>query len=52
MVFAKIARNNHEAKKAVARFLRPRELAGLDVWSKEFFLARADKLSQYLAKYS
>jgi len=32
------------AKQDVARFLRPRELAALDVWSKEFFLSRVDKV--------
>jgi predicted nucleotidyltransferase component of viral defense system len=37
-----------DAKKDVARFLRPRELASLDVWSKEFFISRADKLAAYL----
>lgn len=36
------------AKKDVERFLRPRELPALDVWSKEFFLSRADKLTEYL----
>lgn len=36
------------AKKDVQRFLRPRELPALDVWSKEFFLSRADKLESYL----
>lgn len=33
-----------DAKKDVARFLRPRALASLDVWSKEFFISRVDKL--------
>lgn len=33
-----------EAKKDVVRFLRPRELPTLELWSKEFFLSRLDKL--------
>lgn len=37
-----------DAKKDVARFLRPRELLALDVWSKEFFISRVDKLQEYL----
>jgi len=36
------------AKKDIARFLRPKELSILDVWSKAFFLSRIDKLGQYL----
>lgn len=36
------------AKKDVRRFLRQHELPSLDVWSKEFFLSRVDKLSSYL----
>jgi predicted nucleotidyltransferase component of viral defense system len=36
------------AKKDVARFLKPRELSTLDLWSKEFFLSRIDKLKEYL----
>jgi predicted nucleotidyltransferase component of viral defense system len=36
------------AKQDVARFLRPRELSTLALWSKEFFLSRLDKLSVYL----
>lgn len=36
------------AKKDVERFLRPRELPALDVWSKEFFVSRVDKLAGYL----
>lgn len=36
------------AKQDVARFLRSRELATLELWSKEFFLSRADKLAKYL----
>lgn len=35
-------------KADVARFLRARELAGLELWSKEFFLSRLDKLASYL----
>lgn len=37
-----------DAKKDVAAFLRPRELASLDVWSREFFISRVDKLAEYL----
>jgi len=37
-----------EVKKDVMRFLRPRELATLDLWSKEFFLSRLDKLVDYI----
>jgi predicted nucleotidyltransferase component of viral defense system len=33
-----------EAKKDVARFLRPRELSALELWSKEFFLSRVEHL--------
>lgn len=36
------------AKKDVARFLRPHELPTLNLWSKEFFLSRTDKLAGYL----
>lgn len=36
------------AKNDIKRFLRPRELLSLDVWSKEFFLSRVDKLEGYL----
>ena len=36
------------AKEDVARFLKPRELVSLEVWSKDFFLSRVEKLSQYL----
>jgi predicted nucleotidyltransferase component of viral defense system len=36
------------AKQDVARFLRPRESATLDVWSKDFFLSCVEKLSNYL----
>lgn len=32
------------AKQDVARFLRPRELSALELWSKDFFLSRLDKL--------
>ena len=35
-------------KKDIAQFLRPRELISLDVWSKNFFISRVDKLSSYL----
>jgi len=37
-----------EAKKDVARFLRPRELSSLDLWSEDFFLSRVEKLSSYV----
>jgi hypothetical protein len=37
----------NDAKKDVARFLRPRELASLEVWSTEFFMSRVDKLVEY-----
>lgn len=36
-----------EAKQDVARFLRPRELATLELWSKDFFLSRWEKLVAY-----
>lgn len=36
------------AKQDVARFLRPRELATLEYWTKDFFLSRVEKLSGYL----
>ena len=36
------------AKQDVARFLRSRELATLELWSKDFFLSRVNKLSDYL----
>jgi predicted nucleotidyltransferase component of viral defense system len=38
--------NWQEAKNDVARFLRPRELAGLAIWSKEYFLSQLGKLQQ------
>lgn len=37
------------AKKDVARFLKPRELTTLNIWSEHFFLSRVEKLSQILA---
>jgi predicted nucleotidyltransferase component of viral defense system len=37
-----------EAKKDVARFLKPRELETLDLWSQDFFLSRLQKLDGYL----
>jgi predicted nucleotidyltransferase component of viral defense system len=40
--------NWDEVKQDVARFLRPRELSTLELWSEEFFLSRLDKLSGYL----
>ncbi|OGT46341.1 MAG: hypothetical protein A3E82_08875 [Gammaproteobacteria bacterium RIFCSPHIGHO2_12_FULL_38_11] len=36
------------AKKDVSRFLRPRELSTLDLWAKDFFESRVDKLSGHL----
>ena len=36
------------AKKDVSRFLRARELASLELWSREFFLSRVEKLEHYL----
>lgn len=36
------------AKQDVARFLKPGDLASLDLWSKDFFLSRLEKLSGYL----
>lgn len=38
----------HAVKQDVARFLRQRELETLELWSKDFFLSRLDKLSSYL----
>lgn len=34
-----------DAKNDVQRFLRPNELPALEVWSKDFFLSRVDKLA-------
>ena len=45
-----IKMNWSDARKDVARFLRPRELLTLDLWSKEFFLSRVDKMVTYLNK--
>jgi predicted nucleotidyltransferase component of viral defense system len=36
------------ARQDVARFLKPRELATLDLWSKDFFLSRVDKLMKII----
>jgi predicted nucleotidyltransferase component of viral defense system len=36
------------AKKDVSRFLKPRELSTLDLWSSDFFESRLDKLSLYI----
>lgn len=41
--------NWNTAKKDIEKFLRPRELFTLDVWSREFFLSRAEKLAGYLS---
>jgi predicted nucleotidyltransferase component of viral defense system len=40
--------NWREAQQDVARFLRPRELKTLDLWSESFFSDRVEKLKQYL----
>ena len=32
------------------RFLRPRELATLELWSKDFFLSCLEKLTEYLVE--
>lgn len=51
----KIKINNvdwNDVKKDIARFLRPRELPALNLWSKEFFISRADKLADYLSRIS
>lgn len=40
--------NWNDAKRDVARFLKPRELASLELWSREFFLSRIDKMANYL----
>lgn len=37
-----------EAKKDVARFLRPRELESLDLWNTHFFTSYVEKLANYL----
>lgn len=39
----------NETKKDVARFLKPRELDAIQIWSNEFFLSRVEKMSGYLA---
>ncbi len=36
------------AKKDVARFLKPKELTQLELWSSEFFLSRVEKLAKSL----
>jgi hypothetical protein len=36
------------AKQDVVKFLRPRELAPLDLWSTDFFLSRLEKMAEYL----
>lgn len=41
--------NWDDAKKDVARFLKPRELVGLEIWSTEFFTSRVNKLTSYLS---
>ncbi len=37
-----------QIKEDVARFLRPRELSSLEIWNKDFFFDRLDKLREYL----
>jgi len=37
-----------KAKQDVVRFLKPRELATLELWSKDFFRSRVAKLANYL----
>lgn len=37
-----------EAKKDVAKFLRPAALKSLEIWSREFFLDKVQKLESYL----
>jgi len=41
--------NWEDAKKDVRRFLKPEELATLDLWGKEFFTDRAEKMESYLS---
>jgi len=38
----------NDAKKDVMRFLKPRDLLPLELWSKEFFLDRLGKMQEYL----
>lgn len=40
--------NWNEAKNDVQRFLRPKDLPILDLWSREFFLDRLEKLNNIL----
>lgn len=40
--------NWSEAQQDVVRFLRPHQLPSIELWSKDFFLSRLDKLSGYL----
>lgn len=44
--------NWDEAKRDVARFLKPRELLTLDLWSNDFFLSRLDKLNEVIKSTS
>lgn len=39
-----------KVKKDIARFLRPQELKGLEVWSQEFFLSQVEKMEGYLGR--
>jgi predicted nucleotidyltransferase component of viral defense system len=43
-----MAMNWDEVKQDVVHFLRPKERATLDLWSKEFFLSRLEKLIDYI----
>lgn len=36
------------AKRDIKNFLRPRELPVLELWTKDFFLSRVDKLEGYM----
>lgn len=38
----------NDAKKDVARFLKPNDLFALDVWSEAFFRSRLEKMAEYL----
>ncbi len=40
--------NWEDAKKDIKQFLRAKELPTLELWSKDFFLSRVDKLESYL----
>ena len=38
----------NQAKNDVKRFVKPRELPSLEIWSLDFFLDRLEKLSKIL----